>query len=282
MKCAWQAYIQLLPLWMRQQVDNLGKETLQELRLRIGYPPELILPNQSVRLQKIVTVDDLVYCINAASQYSPWSSASSANGYITASGGHRMGICGNMVMSRNKNRTITVPTSLCVRVARDFPGRACAATDLRGSTLIIGSPGSGKTTFLRDLIRQKSEHGSGAVAVVDERGEVFPVVNGSFCFLPGSRTEVLTGCNKIDGIEMLIRTMNPNWVAVDEITAEADAKAILYAGWCGVSILATAHAGSVQDLINRPVYKPLLNSGIFENLIVMQSDKSWVLERMNV
>ena len=279
MKCAWQAYVQLLPHWMREQVHDLGKETLQELRLRIEYPPELVLYNECRWLQQIVTVDDLLYCINAASQYSPWSSTSSANGYITAPGGHRLGICGRMVMSQNGNRTISTPTSVCLRVARDFNGLTCMASDLHGSTLIIGRPGSGKTTLLRDLVRQISERRT--IAVVDERGEVFPAVNGVFCFRPGSRTEVLTGCSKIGGIEILIRTMNPHWVAVDEITAEEDCKALIQAAWCGVSVLATAHAGSAQDLLHRPVYRPLLDSGIFDNLIIMQQDKSWTLERMN-
>lgn len=282
MKCAWEAYINLLPHWMRNQVDKLGREYLQELRLRIDRPPELVLKNESIYLQQAVCADDLSYCINTASRYSPWSSASSASGYITASGGHRLGICGEVAITNGKLRTITNISSLCIRVARDFPGIGTTAADLTGSIMIIGSPGSGKTTLLRDLIRLKSNCGEGAVAVVDERGELFPSICGAFCFPPGLRTEVLSGCSKSDGIEMLIRTMNPRWIAVDEITAAEDSQAMIGADGCGVSFLATAHAENMQDFMKRPVYKPIVESRIFENIIIMRPDKSWVLERMNI
>ena len=81
---------------------------------------------------------------------------------------------------------------------------------------------------------------------------------------------------------MLIRTMNPSYVVVDEITAVEDSQALIHACWCGVSLLATAHAENLMDFMSRPVYKPLIQSRIFENIIVMQPDKSWKVERMNI
>lgn len=282
MKCAWQSYLNLLPQWMRSQVDKLGSEKLLELRLRLGRPPELVTCTDSRYLERNIYAEDLSYCVNAASQYSPWSANTIANGYITASGGHRIGVCGDIAMISGKISTITHISSLCLRVARDFPGIGFQASEIQGNLLIIGSPGRGKTTLLRDLIRQKSNSGKGAVAVVDERREIFPTVNGAFTFSPGIRTEVLSGCSKSAGIEMLIRTMNPNWVAVDEITAAEDCQALIHACWCGVSLLATAHAENLQDFAHRPVYKPLIHSGIFNNILVMQPDKSWKMERMNI
>jgi len=281
MRCAWQAYLNLLPTWMRPEVDKLGSETLQELRLRTGRPPQLITAAGSQYLEREVRNDDLDYCVNAASRYSPWSSATIANGFITAQGGHRMGICGDVAIVNEKISTVTSITSLCVRVARDYPGIGFRAANIKGSILIIGSPGRGKTTLLRDLIRQKNTL-YGAIAVVDERRELFPVVNGSFCFPPGRQTDVISGCNKNDAIEMLIRTMNPQWIAVDEVTAEEDCDALIRAGWCGVSLLATAHAETLQDFLNRPVYKPLIACKLFKNIIVMQPDKSWMLERVSI
>ena len=282
MKCAWQAYLKLLPLWMQNKVDDLGRDILQELRLRVGRPVELVTLRGCVFLERVVVEDDLMFCINVASNYSPWVSSTTKSGYITAHGGHRVGICGNAVVKNGKVQTITEFTSLCIRVARDFPGIAMQTSCYKGSTLILGSPGRGKTTLLRDVVRGKSNHEGQAVAVVDERGEIFPVVDGEFCFPPGIRTDILTGCSKSEGIEILIRTMNPRWIAVDEITAEEDTNAILRAAVCGVEILATAHAENIEDLLCRPVYRPLIEQHLFKNIIVMNSDKSWTLERINI
>lgn len=280
MICAWQAYLSLLPLRLRDDVDRIGQATLHELRLRVGRPPELVTGKKSEFLDLTVTKEDLNYCINAASRYSPWASTTISNGYITARGGHRMGICGDVAIVDGTITTIKNVTSVCVRVARDFPGIGIKAGKLQGSILILGAPGSGKTTLLRDIIRQKASLEDGAVAVVDERREVFPVASDAFCFHPGMRTEVMSGCNKYDGVQMLLRTMNPRYIAVDEITAEEDCRAMTQAAWCGVSLIATAHAGNLDEFAHRPVYKHLAEQGIFENVLVMKPDKSWNLERM--
>lgn len=282
MDCAWQGFINLLPAWIRKDADRLGRETLQELRLRMDRPPELVFQNKSLLLQKNVTADDLHFCVNAASQYSPWTSATSAEGYITAPGGHRLGICGNVVVKDGKIVTIKNFTSLCIRIARNFCGISDDLAGIQESMLIIGSPGRGKTTLLRDIVQKKSAAGRGAVGVVDERMELFPMYGGGFCFPPGARTEVISGCSKSQGIEILIRTMNPRWIAVDEITAAADCQAIIHSAYCGVSFLATAHAETMDDLLGRPVYRPLMESNIFKSVIILQPDKSWRLERMNV
>jgi len=98
MRCAWQEYLRLLPNWMRRDVDAIGSIQLQELRLRTGLPPELVLGNHSQWLNRNVSSEDLQYVINAASQYSPWAAATASDGYITAAGGHRIGICGDAVV----------------------------------------------------------------------------------------------------------------------------------------------------------------------------------------
>ena len=177
---------------------------------------------------------------------------------------------------------IRSPTSLCLRVARDFPGIAARVPKTNASMLILGRPGAGKTTLLRDLIRQRSETLPGSVTVVDERGELFPKGEDGFYFPPGKRTDILTGCAKRDGIETALRTMGPSCIAVDEITAQADCDALLRAGWCGVTLLATAHASGRKDLFTRPVYRPLVESGLFNTLLILQQDKSWQLERMDI
>ncbi len=268
MTCAWQELLSILPPRIAQQVDMHAKHDAQELRLRLGAPSEIVRQSGSHRLQDAVSKDDLNFCINTASRYSPWSAQSLAAGYITAPGGHRIGICGEAVMKDGRMSGVRRVTSVCIRVARDFPDLAKELATLKGSILLIGPPGSGKTTMLRDLVRQISERE--VVGVVDEREELFPEH-----FAGGKRLDVLKGCPKRHGIDQILRTMGPDCIAMDEITAAEDCDAILRAGWCGVRLLATAHAGGKRDLLSRPLYRPLLETGVFDHLIVLTKDKRW-------
>lgn len=281
MNCAWHAYINLIPPRFRNDVDKFGKELLQEVRLRLGRPPELILKHEHIWLDQPVEIQELEFTVNVASRYSPWTAGSMRQGFLTSVGGHRVGICGEVVMRENSVTSVQIVTSVSIRVARDFPGIAQRAKDLVGSVLIVGSPGRGKTTLLRDVIRIWDGQDRGMIAVVDERREIFPMSGNKFCFQPGRRTDVLSGCSKVLGIEMLLRTMTPSVIAVDEITAREDCEAVLQAGWCGVQLLATVHAENRRELYSRPIYEPLIQSGLFQYLIVLQEDKSWTIERMD-
>ena len=282
MRCAWQAYLNLLPHWLRYEVDRQGRDTLQELRLRIAKNPELIMQNETSYINRRVAGEDIAFVINAASEYSPWSARTVSQGFLTAAGGHRIGICGIAVVGENKMLGISQPTSLCLRVARDFENIAAKISQIQSSILIIGPPGSGKTTLLRDLIRCKGNLDGECVSVVDERQELFPIYKAECCFFTGEKTDILSGCPKAVGIESVLRSMNPRWIAVDEITAQADCEALLHAGWCGVRLLATAHADSIEDLKSRPVYQPLIHSNLFETVVILRRDKSWTVERMHI
>lgn len=274
MRCAWKELLDILPKWMITVVDALGRSSLQELRLRLDAPPELVSCDSVQRLGRQVSSEDLSYCVNAASRYSPWAAATIAQGFLTVSGGHRIGLCGEAVLKNKEITGIRKVTSLCIRVARDFPGIGSSAAGLRGSMLILGAPGRGKTTLLRDIARQISEKST--VAVVDERGEIFP--SG---FVRGDRMDVLTGVPKAGGVEMVLRTMGPEWIAVDEITAEEDCRSLLQAQGCGVRLLATAHAGSLDEFRVRPIYKALLDNHVFDYLLILHSDRSYGTERIH-
>ena len=275
MKCTWDALLAIVPQRLRQEVDKLGRDTMEELHLRVGQPVELICSGVSCPIGANATGEDIRFVINTASRYSPWAATSVLKGYLTAAGGHRIGMCGECVLQDGQVTAIREVYSLCIRVARDFPGIGKNAPQT-GSLLILGPPGAGKTTLLRDVIRWRSTRGT-AISVVDERGELFPRSN---LFDPGPRTDVLTGCNKTQGVEIALRTMGPKCIAVDEITATEDCQALVSALWCGVDLLATAHASNCNDLRSRPVYRPLVQTGLFSHVIVLNRDKSWHVERM--
>lgn len=272
MTCAWKELLAVLPVWMRKDVD-MQEDTLREIRLRINSPPQLVLDERKMDLERCVSQEDLNYTVNIVSKYSPWAAATSARGYITAVGGHRIGICGDAVIRNGEMMGIGKIRSLCIRIARDFPGIAWEFEKITGSILILGAPGWGKTTMLRDLIRQISRRDT--VCVVDERGELFPSEINS-----GKNMDVLTGCLKKTGIPMLLRTMGPDSIAVDEITEPEDVQALIQAANCGVRLLATAHAASASEFRNRTVYKPLLEYNIFHTLVVLNRNNTYTVERI--
>ncbi len=276
MTCAWQELLSLLPQWLRQEVDRLYKDTLQELRLRLGLPPQILWAGKRTSLGRAVTMEDLKQAVNMACRYSPWTATGAASGYITAPGGHRLGLCGEAVVNNGNMTGIQTLRSVNIRVARDYPGIAKPLAAISGNILILGRPGSGKTTLLRDLLRLLSWRET--VCVADQRGEIFPAYCSRSCFDAGN-VDVLSGCPKEQALDALIRTMSPDTLAMDEITAQQDAQALLDGAFCGVRLIATAHAGSSRELQHRPIYRSLVQAGIFDTLVVMQPDKSYRTER---
>lgn len=273
MICAWKQLVNILPPEIGAQVDCAGRETMQELRLRLNAPPEMVTGAGSIWLKGTVNKDDLNYIINSASRYSPWCASTIARGYLTAPGGHRIGICGDAVFCSESTSSFQRITSVCIRVARDYPGMADRILDTWRSILIVGAPGWGKTTLLRDLARRIAD--DRVVCVVDEREELYP--EG---IRRGKRMDVLHGFPKPQGMDMVLRTMGPDYIAVDEITAETDCAGLIQAANCGVRLIATAHGSGLQDLKQRAMYQPLLARNIFQTIVLLKKDKSYCVERV--
>ena len=253
----------ILPQRMRQE----HYEDVTEVRLRLGRPPRLMTCGGFRDLPGAVEEGELRFVLNAASGYSPWNAASLHDGYLTAPGGHRIGICGE-----GAGEGIRAVTSLCIRIGRDLRGIS-EGMPTDGSILVLGPPGSGKTTLLRDYIRTRSKNQT--VAVVDERRELFP--EG---FSRGENADILSGTPKGRGIDMVLRSMGPSVIAMDEITCQSDCEALVRAAWCGVELLATAHASSVRDLSERPVYRPLVETGLFSRAVVLDRQWKWKIEEV--
>lgn len=271
MICAWKELISLLPQWMQADVDKQGKTSMEELRLRINSPPTLIRGNQFVQLHRSVTQEDLNHIVNVASQYSPWTASTISSGYLTAPGGHRLGLCGETILKDGTIAGIRKIDSICLRVSRDFPGIGKKADPGVDSMLILGAPGWGKTTLLRDIARSMSNDKT--VAVVDERRELFPLG-----YQRGLQMDVLLGCPKPAGMEMMLRTMGPKCIVLDEITSESDCEALIHASNCGVQLIATAHAENREALSRRPVYQRLMIQHIFRKLLILHPDRTFHME----
>ena len=272
----------LLPHNLRERARELKREeraSCEEFRLRLGYPASIVMPEGERSMGgDPVTKRELGFVLEAATGASVHSASSRlAEGFITAKGGFRVGLCGAVGLSGGEPGGFTSVSSAAIRISREHKGACVPIIDsvysggeVR-STLIISPPGGGKTTLLRDLVRYISDAAGGPrVGLCDERSEIAAFFEGEPTMDVGRRTDVLDGCPKARAVSMLLRSMNPGVIAIDEITAEEDAEAMTRAAHCGVKLIATAHAASRTELAERPIYRALLASGVFEELIIIR------------
>jgi len=295
---AYEQAVRALPLHLRRGALALSPgemERAEELRLRVGRPLSVVLPEGERSCGgPPVEVRDLEQLVEMASRASLHAVLDQVRrGYLTMEGGHRIGLCGTAVLREGEIHSLSALSSANVRITRAVPeaaegvmGAICPGGRLE-STLILAPPGLGKTTLLRDVIRRVSG-GVGVrplrVALADERGEVAALYRGTPQLDVGERTDVLEGCPKAQGLMLLLRAMNPQVLAADEITAPEDVQALELAAGCGAVLLATAHGRDRSDLLRRPVYRRLLEAGIFERLVLIRragGRREYAVEELN-
>jgi stage III sporulation protein AA len=284
----------VLPMSLRERIQTLPRTILaglEEVRIRQERPLEVIAAgktwfvsnNQQLKLDPVDSVrpsrEECQKLLNLISNHSLYALEEELRlGYITVEGGHRIGLAGKVVTEGGRVKHVRDITGFNIRIARQMKGVGVPLLPSiieRGqihNVLIISPPGCGKTTLLRDLARLISS-GEGCttrkVGIVDERSEIAGCVNGVPQHDVGPRSDVLDACPKAEGMMMLVRSMSPEVIVVDEIGRKADAEAIHEAIYAGVHIITTAHGSSPSEVQRRPNIRELLTNGVFTRLVVL-------------
>lgn len=278
----------ILPSRLRKAALALADEekaAAEELRLRAGRPLSALLPTGELPLEAEVEPEELETLCDIATEFSRYAAAETIReGFLPVRGGFRVGLCGTAVMKDGVNTNLKNLSSAVIRIARERRGAALNLAPrlfqngMFLSTLILSSPGGGKTTLLRDLVRCLSAGGLDCppqrISLIDERGEVAVVYRGVPQMDVGPRTDVLDACPKALGIPIVLRAMNPQIIAVDEITLQEDLTAMSLAAGCGVGLLATIHAAGVPELMQKPLYRQLLDNRVFRLAVRILRDEN--------
>lgn len=286
----------VFPQWLKEIIKGLklDEDYIEELRIRANKPIIIKYASYNYFISKngklckqyenTVKADNetITNILQFASNYSMYAHEDDIrNGFLTIQGGHRIGIAGRIVMENNQVKTIKNISYINIRIAHQIKGCATKIIPyiLRKDdakvhhTLIISPPGCGKTTLLRDIIRQISngskEFNGMTVGVVDERSEIGACYMGREQNDLGIRTDILDCCPKSLGMLMLIRSMAPTVIAVDEIGSPDDVAALEYIIKSGCSCIATVHGSSIDDVKEKPVLGKMIRDRIFERYIIL-------------
>lgn len=280
-----QVILNLFPPQIQQELANLclhNWSQLEEIRLRIGQPIECIFADAISYLEDIIfTSNDCKYVLNQLSEHSLYRFEDELKeGFITLHGGHRIGLAGRVLVEKGRVKRIQYITFFNIRIAKAKRGiandiiRYLYHQDKFYHTLLIGAPQSGKTTLLRDLARIISD-GEGnftakKVAIIDERSEIAACYNGMPQHQIGRRTDVMDACPKAEGMMMVIRSLSPEIIIVDEIGKKEDVDALLDAVYAGVTIFCSVHGDSLHEVKKRFLLTELFSYNIFQRYIVLK------------
>ena len=283
--------LKVLPIEIKEKVKN-KLDGLEEIRIRVNKPVILQYGQAEEILHYIIDSAMILsilqnICDNSIYAYQEQI----CNGYVTIKGGHRVGITGNVVIKENKVINISYINGLNFRIARQVLN--CSYTAIKYiinlpentiyNTIIVSPPGRGKTTILRDLIRNISNGIEDIgfkgvnVGLADERSEIAAMYKGIPQNDVGLRTDILDNVPKAIGMKMLIRSMNPKIIVADEIGKEEDIDAINYAVCSGVKGIFTAHGSNMEDIIKNPILNKLYNANTFELILFLDKNREIVV-----
>ena len=282
--------VTVFPTSIRPRMRKINWDGLEEIRVRIGWPVELIYGNHNEWLGNYDSMIDrqhLDEMLNYITGYSIYAMDEEIRqGYITFSGGHRIGITGHATYetvrdtSESRITNIVDIGGLNIRIAHERKGCAeklvsyLRKEDSIYNTLFFAAPGVGKTTYLRDAIRILSE-GVGnqkglKISVIDERSEIAACINGKPQNDLGKRTDVLDACPKEIGMKMVLRTMSPDVIAVDEIGKKEEFDLLEQMRCSGVRVLGTIHAGDMEEVLRNPMICQTIESGGIERFVELR------------
>jgi stage III sporulation protein AA len=275
-------------------------DQIEEIRIRQGRPLEIcfagekafvgsrgILKDGKIESSYFPTMEDCQKMIHSMSNYSLYALEEELRrGYVTVQGGHRIGIAGRTVLEQGAVKYIRDITCFNIRIARQVIGAANPILPylIRRNdgavynTLIISPPQCGKTTLLRDIARQLStgitlRKAGWKVGLIDERSELASSYKGVPQYDIGPRTDVLDACPKVEGMMMMIRSMSPDVLIVDEIGRTEDSEAIFEALNSGVAVITTAHGADIADVSKRPSIRGLVQEAVFERYVVLSKKR---------
>lgn len=289
--------LRVLSMKIRTLIANAGLDFshVQELRLRVNGPLIVVYHNIEYFITRnaelkhnrkeayIISQNEMRETLEYISNYSLYAFEDELRqGFITIQGGHRVGVAGKIILEGQKIKNMKHISFINIRLSHQIKGCAdqvmsyIADKEKVYHTLIIAPPGGGKTTLLRDIIRQLSdgEKGTGVtVGVVDERSEIAACYMGVPQNELGIRTDILDCCPKAEGMMMLIRSMSPKIIAVDEVGSREDIEAIEYVINCGCKLIATVHGSTIDDVRNKPLLGKLVKEKVFERYILLTGKK---------
>ena len=276
----WMETIQFLGSCMPRAVGKTlaaqAEGTVREIRVRAGGRASVLTNEGELICAGTFGQQQVAQMAEALCEHALYVRAEEQRqGFVTLRGGHRMGLCGRVVTHGQSIRALREISSLCIRVAGQWPGAADALLPYLWeedgrvrSVLIIGLPGMGKTTLLRDACRQLSEQGV-HMCVVDERSEIAAMSGGVAQLELGPNTDVLDGCSKEAGLRWMLRAMSPEMLVTDELGGAMDAQAVMEAAKSGVGVMATLHGRSMEAALSRGTLYTLVQNQVFDRYVLL-------------